>query len=59
MIMRFKSFLDEGKRKQKVVFDKEKSDQKKAFRIPFAPKGQTFKDKKKYNRKKKHKEYDY
>lgn len=53
--MRFKNFLDEGKKKQKVVFDKEKSDQKKALRIPLAPKGQSFKDKKKYDRKEKHK----
>lgn len=50
-------YLIDGKkkRKMKMVFDKEKSDQKKALRIPNAPKGQVFKDKKKYNRKEKHK----
>lgn len=48
-------YLPEGKTKKKTVFDKKKSNQKKAFRIPTAPKGQVFKDKKKYNRKQKHK----
>jgi hypothetical protein len=55
--MKFKRFLDEGKRKQKRVFDKEKSDQKKALRIPIPPKGQDFKDKKRYTRKEKHKKH--
>ena len=53
--MKFKDYIDESKRKQKMVFDKEKSDQKKALRIPLARKGETFKDKKKYNRKEKFK----
>jgi hypothetical protein len=44
-----------GKRKAKEIFDKKKSEQKKAFRIPFAPPVEEFKDKKKYNRTKKHK----
>ena len=43
------------KKKKKTVVDKGKSDQKKALRIPTAPKSFTFKDKKKYNRKEKHK----
>lgn len=41
--------------KKKEVFDKDKSDQKKAIRIPTSKKGFDFKDKKKYTRKKKHK----
>jgi len=44
-----------GKRKQKIIYDKEKSDQKKAIRIPFPRPVETFKDKTKYTRKKKHK----
>lgn len=44
-----------GKRKQKKVYDQEKSDLQKALRIPNAKKGFTFKDKTKYNRKEKHK----
>ena len=41
--------------KQKIIFDKEKSEQKKALRIPMPKKPQVFKDKTKYNRKRKHK----
>jgi len=41
--------------KPKVVHDKEKSEQKKAIRMPMPPPGGDFKDKKKYNRTKKHK----
>ncbi len=44
-----------GKRKPKIILDEKKSEQKKAIRIPFAKPVETFKDKKKYNRKKKHK----
>lgn len=44
-----------GKKKQKIIFDKEKSEQKKALRIPFPRPGEDFPDKKKYNRKEKHK----
>jgi hypothetical protein len=45
-----------GKRKSKIIFDKKKSEQKKAIRIPFAKPVEIFKDKKKYNRKEKYKE---
>ena len=45
--------LDEVKQKQ--VKNKKFSDQKKALRIPTAPKGFSFKDKSKYSRKEKHK----
>lgn len=41
--------------KKKIVHDKEKSEQKKAIRMPMPPCGGEFKDKKKYNRKVKHK----
>ena len=41
--------------KQKIIYDEEKSEQKRAIRIPIARAGETFKDKKKYTRKKKHK----
>jgi hypothetical protein len=41
--------------KQKRVYDKEKHELQKALRIPVAKKGQVFKDKSKYNRRKKHK----
>ena len=51
--MGLKDYLLEGKKK--VVFDKKKSDQKKAFRIPHAPATKTMKDKKRYSRKEKHK----
>ncbi len=44
-----------GKKKQKKVYDKEKHDLHKILRIPNAPKGFSFKDKSKYNRKTKHK----
>ena len=44
-----------GKRKKKIIFDEKKSEQKKAFRIPFPKPVEVFKDKKKYNRKEKHK----
>jgi hypothetical protein len=43
------------KRKKKVVFDKEKSDLYGSARIELGRKGFAFKDKKKYDRKKKHK----
>ena len=41
--------------KQKKVYDKEKAELQKALRIPTAKRGFTFKDKKKYSRKLKHK----
>ena len=44
-----------GKRKQKIIYDKEKSSKKRAIRIPYPPPGEDFKDKKRYTRKKKHK----
>ena len=44
-----------GKRKKKVVLDKEKSDLYGSARIKLGRKGQDFKDKSKYSRKKKHK----
>ena len=44
-----------GKRKQKIVFDKEKSDFYGSARIKLGRKGQIFKDKSKYDRKEKHK----
>lgn len=49
-------YLPEGKKKKDtIIIDRNIMDRKKAFRIPTAPKGQVFKDKKKYTRKKKHK----
>ena len=47
-----------AKRKQKIVFDKEKSDLYGSVRIELGRKGQVFKDKSKYDRKKKHRK-DY
>ena len=44
-----------GKRKAKIIINKEKSDQKKSIRIPYPRPVEVFKDKKKYTRKKKHK----
>lgn len=45
-----------GKRqKAKKVYDKEKAELQKALRIPTAKRGFTFKDKKSYSRKLKHK----
>jgi len=41
--------------KPKIVHDKKKSEQKKAMRLPTAPPVEVHKDKKRYNRKKKHK----
>jgi hypothetical protein len=41
--------------KPKIVHDKKKSEQKKAMRLPTAPGVEVFKDKKKYNRREKHK----
>jgi len=41
--------------KKKKIYDKEKHELQKALRIPTAKKGQVFKDKTKYTRKKKHK----
>jgi hypothetical protein len=43
-----------GKKKKKVVFDKEKSDLYGSARIKIGRKGEVFKDKSKYSRKKKH-----
>lgn len=50
-------YLIDGKkkRKMKIELDKDIMAQKKAIRIPTTGAGQTFKDKKKYNRKEKHK----
>jgi hypothetical protein len=50
-------YLIDGKTKRKIKIELEKDilKQKKAFRIPTTGAGQTFKDKKKYNRKEKHK----
>ena len=46
-----------GKRKQKKIIDKEKSEYYSGTRKPISDrKGQVFRDKTKYNRKKKHKE---
>ena len=44
--------------KQKQIINPEKSDQKKALRIPMPKKGFTYPDKTKYNRRKKHKGKD-
>ena len=44
-----------GKKKKKEVFDKEKSDLYGSARIKLGRKGQVFKDKSKYSRKKKYK----
>ena len=41
--------------KQKIIIDPEKSNQKKALRIPMPKKGEDFKDKSKYSRREKHK----
>lgn len=41
--------------KQKIIYNPEKANQKKALRIPMPKKGEDFKDKKRYTRKKKHK----
>lgn len=43
-----------GKRKQKKIFDKEKSEYYGGDRKPRAPAGTVFKDRSKYNRKEKH-----
>jgi hypothetical protein len=48
-----------GKRKIKEVLDKQKSEQKKALRIPNAPPTEFFRDKTKYKRREKYKrEYE-
>lgn len=47
-----------GKRKQKKIIDKEKSEYYGGDRKPLGRKGQVFSDRSKYNRKKKHPE-DY
>lgn len=45
--------------KKKIIYDKEKSDQKSVFRTPTAPATKWHKDKSKYSRKPKHKkEYE-
>ena len=41
--------------KNKIIINKEISDQKKIFRTPTAPVTKWFKDKSKYSRKQKHK----
>lgn len=41
--------------KPKIVHDKKKSEQKKALRLPNAPPMKVFDDKKRYNRREKHK----
>ena len=51
----FKRLQKMAKQKQKKVYDKEKAELQKALRIPTAKRGFTFKDKKKYSRKLKHK----
>ncbi len=43
-----------AKRKKKIIIDKEKSDFYGSVRIGLGRKGQVFKDKSKYSRKKKH-----
>ena len=48
--------LIEGKKKFKIKIDNDILTQKKAMRIPTPPTGGEMKDKKKYNRKKKHKQ---
>jgi hypothetical protein len=55
--MKFKDYIEEGKNKKKfkIKIDKDVMSQKKALRIPTPPTGGTMKDKKKYNRKQKHK----
>lgn len=52
--MRFKRYIKENKRKIEINGDI--LDRKKAIRIPTAPSSQYFKDKKKYNRKEKHRQ---
>ena len=47
--------LPEGKKKKTIELDRDIMDKKKALRIPTAKGSQFFKDKSKYNRKKKHK----
>ena len=47
-------WLKMGKRKQKKIFDKEKSEYYGGDRKPRAPAGTVFKDRSKYNRKEKH-----
>lgn len=47
-------YIGEGKKKS-IIIKRDEMDKKKAFRIPTAPSSQYFKDKKKYNRKEKHK----
>ena len=48
-------YTDYGPERIRRIYDKEKHELQKALRIPVARKGQTFKDKTKYSRKKKHK----
>jgi len=44
-----------GKRKVKIIYDEKIHNQKKALRIPVAKPVEVHPDKKKYNRKQKHK----
>jgi len=44
-----------GKPKQKIIYNKKISEQKRALRIPTPKTGEDFKDKKAYTRKEKHK----
>lgn len=55
--MKFRDYIEEGKKKKKfkIKIDSDVMDQKKGIRIPTPPTGGTMKDKKKYNRKQKHK----
>jgi hypothetical protein len=54
--MKFKDYIEEGKKKKiKIKIDSDAMDQKKGIRIPTTGSGQSFKDKSKYSRRKKHK----
>jgi hypothetical protein len=48
-------YLGEVKKKNIIIIKRDEMDVKKSIRIPTAPGSQYFKNKKKYNRKKKHK----
>lgn len=51
-------YIGESKKKKTIDLERDIIDRKKALRIPTAKGSQFFKDKSKYNRKKKHKK-DY
>jgi arginase family enzyme len=55
--MKFRDYIEEAKKKKKfkITIDNDVMSQKKAMRIPTPPTGGAMKDKKKYNRKQKHK----